>query len=117
MTSGPLPAPEPATDRDARPHRAVRVLDGIAGLLAAGILLLGVLLLASALVAPSLLAAADLGAADGPGWDRVALHLGVGVVGELVVRFRRRWPTTLRVGADVAVVLAAIAVIGWSWWP
>lgn len=103
-----------AADRE---RTGLRVLDGLAGLLAAGVLVVGVLLLLAALIAPSVLAAADLGSADGPGWDRVAAHLAVGGAGEAVVRLRRRWPVTVRMAADLAVVVAAVAVIGWGWWP
>ena len=95
----------------------VRFLDLLAGLLAAGILLLGVLLLLAAILAPALLAAAGLGEAEGPGWIRVLSHLAVGVLGELVVRLRPRWPTKARVLADLAVVAAALAVIWWGWLP
>jgi hypothetical protein len=93
------------------------VLDGLAGLLAAGVLLVGVLLLLAAVIAPAALAAAGLGAADGPGWDRVAAHLLVGGLGEVVVRFRSRWPVPVGVGADLSVIVAALALIWWSWWP
>jgi hypothetical protein len=119
VTSGHLPDREPTAappDR-VRPAFGTRFLDGLAGLLAAGILLVGVLLLVSALIAPGLLAAAGLGPADGPGWDRVLAHLGVGVVGELVVRLRRGWPTPARVGADAAVTVAALVLIWWAWLP
>lgn len=119
MTPGRLPDPEPAaaaTDR-VRAALGIRFLDGLAGLLAAGILLVGVLLLVSALIAPGLLAAAGLGPADGPGWDRVLAHLGVGVAGELVVRLRRGWPMPVRIGADSAVTVAAVALIWWAWMP
>jgi len=100
-----------------RPARWVRILDGLAGLLAAGVLLFGGLLLLAAVLAPALPSAVDLGSAAGPGWDRVVAHLAVGVVGEAVVRFRGRWSTTARAGADLAVVLAAVVVIWWGWWP
>jgi hypothetical protein len=67
----------------------LRLLDGLAGLVAAGMVLIGLLLLLSTLIAPALLSAAGLGVADGPGWTRVGAHLLVGVAGELVVRYRR----------------------------
>lgn len=124
MTSGPPPgvtppgAGEPRTiGRPVRPARAVRVLDGLAGLLAAGILVVGVGLIIAALVAPPAVAAAGLGVADGPGWSTVLAHLLVGVAGEAVVSLRRRWSTVIRVSADLAVVLAALLVIWWAWLP
>jgi hypothetical protein len=119
VTSGRLPDPEPAAappDR-VRPSFGIRFLDGLAGLLAAGILLVGVLLMVAALVAPGLLAAAGLGPADGPGWGRVLAHLGVGVVGELVVRLRGGWPMATRIGADAAVTVAVLVLIWWAWLP
>ena len=95
----------------------VRVLDLLAGLLAAGILLLGVFLMLAALFSPAVLAAAGLGDAEGPGWIRVLLHLAVGGLGELVVRLRTRWSTSTRLLADLAVVAAALALIWWGWLP
>ena len=120
MTPDRSPDPVPAAGAAAdpgRPARGLRLLDGLAGLLAAGVLVLGVVLLLAALIAPSLLAAAGLGSADGPGWDRVLAHLGVGVAGELVVRFRRSWPTAVRAIADCAVVSVAVLLIWWAWIP
>ena len=96
---------------------AGRFLDTLAGLLAAGILLVGIVLLVAAVIAPTALAAAGLGAADGPGWDRVIVHLAAGVAGELVVRFRGRWPGGTRVPADLAVVTTSTVLIWSAWWP
>ena len=93
------------------------MLDALAGLLAAGVLAVGVLLLLAALIAPSALSAAGLAGATGPGWGRVIAQLAVGTVGELVVRWRGSWPTTIRVVADAAVIVAVLAVIAWAWWP
>lgn len=109
LSSAPAPA--------GRPGGAVRLLDTLAGLLAAGLLVFGVLLLLAALIAPAALAAAGLGDADGPGWARVAAHLAVGAAGEVVVRRRARWSRAGRILADLAVVLAALAVLGWAWLP
>jgi len=100
-----------------RPGVGVRLLDTLAWLLAAGILLVGIVLLLAAVVAPAALAAAGLGAADGPGWNKVTAHLAVGVVGELVVRFGRGRSTGIRLLADLVVVLAAMILIWWAWWP
>lgn len=100
-----------------RPPFGVRLLDLLAGLLSAGILVLGALLLLSAVLSPALLAAAGLGDATGPGWLSVSAHLLVGVIGELVVRLRRRWSTGFRCLADAAVIAAALAVIWFSWLP
>lgn len=111
------PGADPTESAGRRRGRVVRVLDGLAGLLSAGILLVGVLLALAALIAPAALSAAGLGAATGPGWQRVAAHLLVGVSGELVVHLRRRWPPTVRGGVDLAVIVAALVVIGWAWWP
>ena len=102
---------------EARPAPAIRVLDMLAGLLAAGVLVVGVVLLLAALIAPSVLSAAGLGGATGPGGGRVIAHLTAGLLGELVVRFRGSWSTSVRVIADVAVIAAAVTVIGWAWWP
>jgi CO/xanthine dehydrogenase Mo-binding subunit len=60
---------------------------------------------------------AGLGPADGPGWGRVLAHLGVGVVGELVVRLRGGWPMATRIGADAAVTVAVLVLIWWAWLP
>jgi hypothetical protein len=30
---------------------------------------------------------------------------------------RRRWAGPLRLGADLAVIVGALAVIAWAWWP
>ena len=40
----------------------------------------------------------------------------VGVIGELVVRLRRRWPPDSRAAADTAVIIGCLAVIWWTWW-
>ena len=99
------------------PGPFVRVLDVLAGLLAAGTLVLGVLLLAAQLIAPSALTMAGWGPATGPGWPRVVAHLIVGAAGELVVRLRGRMARPARAAADVMVVVAAAVTIGWAWWP
>lgn len=95
----------------------MRLLDKLAGLLAAGVLVVGIILLLAAVIAPGAVAAAGLGVANGPGWARVIAHLAVGTVGELVVLLRHRWPRPVRVLADAAVVLAALLVIWWAWLP
>jgi hypothetical protein len=94
----------------------VRVLDALAGLLAAGVVVLAILLLAAQLIAPSALTA-GWGPATGPGWPRVVAHLVVGAAGELVVRFRGRLPGPARATADAAVVVAAVVLVGCGWWP
>ena len=114
MSASPRPA---VTDARARAGPAVRVLDTVAGLLSAGVLVVGVLLLVAAVIAPSALSAAGLGGATGPGWGRVIAQLAVGVVGELVVRFRGTWRTAVRAVADAAVIVAVPTVIAWAWWP
>jgi hypothetical protein len=101
----------------ARPGPAIRTLDALAGLLSAGILLVGVLLLLAAVIAPTALPAAGLGIASGPGWSSVAVHLAVGVTGELVVLRRRGWPPAVRAGADLVVIAAALLVLWWAWLP
>lgn len=95
----------------------IRVLDALAGLLAAGVLVFGVGLLLAQVLAPALLSAAGWGAATGPGWVRVLAHLLVGAAGEVVVRARHRWAGTIRAVADVAVIAAALAVVARAWWP
>lgn len=115
MTVGPTP-PAGASSVVARQSRGLRLLDGLAGVVAAGMLLVGLLLLVAGFVAPAVLPGMGLGPAGGPGWSRVAGHLLVGVAGELVVRGRRNWPPSVRVAADLGVVLAAVGVIWWAWW-
>lgn len=95
----------------------VRMLDSLAGLFAAGMLLVGVGLLLAQLLAPALLSAAGWGVATGPGWASVGAHLLVGGGGEVVYRTRRRWTGWPRVLADTGIVVAALAVIAWAWWP
>ncbi|MGS0684172.1 hypothetical protein ACVBEQ_03255 [Nakamurella sp. GG22] len=94
-----------------------RLLDALAGLLAAGLLVIGVVLLLAELIAPTALPAAGLGPAAGPGWSSVLAHLVVGGAGEVVVRLRDRWPVGVRAGADAAVIVAVLAVLWWHWWP
>ena len=114
MTPGPGPG---AGSSAGRVGPALRVLDTVTGLFAAGMLVVGIGLLVAQLLAPALLSAAGWGTADGPGWARVLAHLLVGVAGEAVFRSRRRRSGPLRILADAAVVVAAIAVIAWAWWP
>ncbi|WP_395725670.1 hypothetical protein [Nakamurella sp.] len=95
----------------------VRVLDALTGLFAGGMVVLGAGLLLAQLLAPALLSAAGWGVATGPGWIRVLVHLLVGGIGEAVYRTRQRRTGPVRVVADVVVVVAAVAVIGWAWWP
>lgn len=110
---GAVPMYPPA---DPRLGRGVRMLDAVAGVLAAGCVLLGVLLLALHLLAPSALAGWGVQGAVGPGWPRVAGHLAVGLIGEAVVCLRRRWTAPVRSAADAGVVVVALAVLGWAWW-
>lgn len=122
MTAGHRPSRPGGDDPgglDGQPRFAVglRAIDLLAGLLAAGILLAGVSLLLFALIAPARLAAAGHVSADGPGWDRVIVHLAVGAAGEVVVRRRGNWPAPVRVAADAAVILGSVGVIWWGWWP
>ena len=120
--SDPKPPVEPARHQDTRPAAAgvgpvVRVLDAVAGLLAGGMLVVGVGLLLAQLLAPALVSAAGWGTATGPGWVPVLAHLLVGLAGEVVFRTRHRRTAAVRVLADAAVVVAALAVIAWAWWP
>lgn len=94
----------------------VRVADGIAGLLSGGLLLVGIALLAAQLLAPSVLDDTGLARATGPGWGRVVAHLAVGAAGEIVVLCRGRLPVAARVCADIAVLLAVIAILWFAWW-
>ena len=94
-----------------------RLLDALAGMLAAGLLVIGVVLLLAVLIAPTALPAVGLGPAAGPGWSSVLAHLAVGGAGELVVRLRGRWSTGVRAGADATVIAAVLAVLWWQWWP
>ena len=95
----------------------VRLLDVLAGLLSAGLLVVGGLLLAAQRLAPSVLSMAGWGQASGPGWPRVGAQLLVGVGGEVVVRLRGRLGRGPRIAADLAVIVAAVTVIVWAWWP
>jgi hypothetical protein len=99
-----------------RPAAVIRLLDALAGLLAAGSVLVGVLLLIAALAAPAVLDAVGLGPADGPGWGRVIAQLAVGLAGEVVVSLRGKWAAPVRVAADLTVICSAVAVISWVWW-
>lgn len=114
VPSGQRPAARPPAGR-AGP--VVRVLDTLTGLFAAGMLVLGVGLLLAQLLAPALLSAAGWGVATGPGWIRVFVHLLVGGFGEAVYRTRQGRTGSVRVVADVVVVVAAVAVVAWAWWP
>lgn len=119
MTSDAQPgasgSPAPSAPAPAGP--VLRTLDLLTGLFAAGMVVFGVGLLHAQLLAPALLSAAGWGAATGPGWARVLAHLLVGLIGEIVVRARHRWPGPIRVAADLAVVGAAVVVVAWAWWP
>jgi hypothetical protein len=115
VTTGRPPPAGPGT-APARPGFGLRILDGLAGLVAAGMVIVGVLLLASALIAPWALAAAGLGPAGGPGWPRVGGHLLVGAAGELVVHRRRNWSPSVRRAANLCVIIAGVGVICWAWW-
>lgn len=94
----------------------MRILDTVAGVLAAGLLLLGLLLLVLQLLAPSVLATWGVQDAAGPAWGGVIAHLAVGVAGEVVAGLRARWSTTARAGADATVILLSLAVLWWGWW-
>lgn len=108
---------QPGAPAAGRVGPALRVLDALTGLFAAGMLVLGAGLLLAQLLAPALLSAAGWGAATGPGWARVLAHLMVGLAGEVVFRARHRRSGPGRVVADVVVIVAAVAVIAWAWWP
>lgn len=120
--SGPVPAPTPSSSslpavaRPGRPSWGARLLATAAGVLAAGLVLLGLLLVALQVLAPTVLTDWGIAAAQGPGWARAGGHLAVGVAGEVVLALRRRWSPSVRVAADGAVVVAALAVLWWGWW-
>lgn len=116
MTSGRSGAGATGRGISPRPTGLVRFVDGLAGLLAAGVLVIGVLLLLAMVIAPAVLDAAGLGPAHGPGVRSVAAHLAVGIGGELAIRFGRRWPTGIRLFADVVIISAAVLVLWFSWW-
>ncbi|MBM9465808.1 hypothetical protein [Nakamurella leprariae] len=115
--AGARPVPDPAGRP--RPSGAVRALDAVAGALAAGLTVLGLVLLIAQTLSPSVADATDLGLATGPGWDRVLVTLGAGVLAEVLVQVRGR--DTARAGAvrlllDAVVVVIGVTVLWWGWW-
>jgi hypothetical protein len=94
----------------------MRVLDVLAGLLAAGVLAVGIVLMLAEIAAPAVLAAAGLGPAQGPGPVTVVAHLSVGIIGEIVVRVRGRWPAVVRAIVDCVIIAAAVTVLAVTWW-
>jgi hypothetical protein len=116
--TGPTPLPGSDLRRPARvrgPGVLVRSTVALADLLAAGVLVLGVVLLTAMVVLPS----AGNGAwneTTGPGWGRVAAHLGVGLAGGTGGRLARRASPGLRIAVAVATVVAVLAVLALSWW-
>lgn len=116
---GPLPgdAPPPTTPPPTtRPPWPARALDTTAGLMSGGLLLIGVVLLGFQLLAPSLMSGSGLAKASGPGWDRVAGHLAVGIAGEVLVLVRHRVPPWVRVVADLLVLTGVVLELWFAWW-
>lgn len=111
MTVPPVDAP--AADERRRPL-LLRVLDGLAGLLTAGMVVVGVVWLIGRLLAPTYVTAAGAAGGSGPWWG-IGLHVGVGVLGELVLRRSRRGADGPRLAADL-VVVAAVACVLWFVW-
>lgn len=116
--TGATPRPQPDLRRQPGvrgPGVLVRSIAALADLLAAGVLVLGVALLVAMLVVPS----AGSGAwneTTGPGWSRVAAHLGVGLAGETAGQLTRRASPGLRIAVAIATVVAVLAVLALSWW-
>lgn len=94
------------------PGRGLRVLELAAGLLGPGIGALGLVLLAVQVFAPS----SAEGLTQGPGWGRVAAHLGAAVLIEAGRAVRPRLGLGARVAVAEAGVLAGVAVLVWAWW-
>ena len=93
---------------------ALRVLDGLSGLLTAGMLVTGVVWLIGRLLAPTFVPAAGAAGGTGPWWG-IGLHLGVGLTGEVLRRRGRGWSPGLRAAVDL-LVTAAVAAVLWSVW-
>jgi hypothetical protein len=91
--------------------RGLRGIEMISGLLGGGLLLAGLVLLVMQFVAPALVTAGR-----GPGWAAVAVHLGVGVVAELLRAVRGRLGTPVRWAVAVLVIAAALGVLLLIWW-
>ena len=111
----PLPAVGPAAPT-ARVPRLVRALEVVAGLLSAGLLVLGAVLLVLRFAAPGLVSGTGLSAAQGPQVSRIAVQLGVGVLGELLHRFRSRLPLGLRPVVAALVIVVVLVALWWGWW-
>ncbi len=96
--------------------RALRVIEGLAALLAAGVLVTGVLLAVLDLAAPALIAGSGLSSAQGPRPDRILVPLIVGGLGEAARHHRGRLDPRWRVTVAVGVVIICLAALWWGWW-
>lgn len=105
------------TDRSARSgRRGLRVLEAIAGLLAAGMLVLGLVLLAAKAFAPALLGGHGLERAQGPAWWRLLLVLLAGALGEVAHVARTRFPDSARWVLGVGVTVVAFTALWVTFW-
>lgn len=96
----------------------VRMMGGLAGLLAAGTLVLALLLLVVMLVVQLRGAQSDaLAATSGPGWLRTGIQLGAAVLAEvLVVVARKQRAQAAQVGLAAAAIAVALTALWWVWW-
>ena len=94
----------------------MRALEVVAGLLSAGLLVLGAALLVLRFAAPGLVSGTGLSAAQGPQVSRIAVQLGVGVLGDLLHRFRSRLPLGLRPVVAALVIVVVLVALWWGWW-
>lgn len=96
----------------------VRMVGGLAGLLAAGSLVLALVLLAVMLVVQLQGVQTDaLGETSGPGWSRTGIQLGAAVLAEVLVLAARKIPARAAQVALAAVAIAvALTALWWVWW-
>lgn len=102
---------EPVTTAARAVGRGLRSIELISGLLGGGVLLAGLVLLVLQFVAPAVVTAGT-----GPGWSAVAVHLGVGIVAEVLRAVRGRLRTPVRWTVAALVIAAAAAVLLLIWW-
>ena len=131
--SGDDPAGDPGGDRRAQQRRDLsgrsgrlrsvtgsrtRLLDALAGLLAAGLLVIGLVLLLAVLIAPDGVAGSGTRPRRRPRMVQCAgASRGRAAWASWWSALRDRWPAGVRAAADAAVIAAVLAVLWWHWWP